>query len=343
MGFAVAVGCLATGSLLHGSLQAAFLMLGVTMPGLLLQDAWRFAFFAGRRERRAFGNDLVWATVLFPSVAMLVYTGRATVGSLILAWGGAGSVAAVVGILQARVVPSPTTTVTWLREQRALAPRFLGEFAVSSGSSQLTVYLVGGIAGLSQAAALRAGQILLGPLYVMFSAVGLVAVPESVRFLVASPARFRRAIVLLSLGVAGMAAAWGTFALFLPARLGIQLLGENWQGARSVLLPLTVAVVAYAGSYGAIVGLRAMAAARRSLRARSIVAVLTLVAGVTGASLAGARGVAWGFAVAGGLELLVSWGQYVRAADEDPRMQRVARSYRPRSRLRRPPPIGGHE
>ncbi len=323
MGITVGVACLVAGWLMDGSLGSAFLMLGVTMPGLLLQDAWRFAFFAGRREGRAFGNDLVWAIILFPSVALLVYTGRATVGSMILVWGGAGSVAAVTGILQAKVMPSPSTTLTWLHEQRALAPRFLGEFAVSSGTSQLTVFLVGGIAGLSQAAALRAGQILLGPLYVMFSAVGLVAVPESVRFLVASPAMFRRAMVLLSLGVAGMAAAWGTFALFLPASLGMKLLGENWQGARSVLLPLTIAVVGYAGSYGAVVGLRAMAAARRSLRARSIVAVLTLVAGVMGALLAGARGVAWGFAVAGGLELLVSWGQYVRAVDEDPRMQGV--------------------
>ena len=90
MGTGVGVGCLAAGWLMHGSLQAAFLMLGVTMPGLLLQDVWRFAFFAGRRERRAFVNDLVWAILLFPSIALLVGTGRATVGSLILAWGVAG-------------------------------------------------------------------------------------------------------------------------------------------------------------------------------------------------------------------------------------------------------------
>jgi hypothetical protein len=341
MGSAVAAGCLVAGWLMHGSLQAAFLLLGVTMPGLLLQDAWRFAFFAGRKERRAFGNDLVWAIVLLPSVALLINTGRATVGSLTFAWGGAGSIAAVAGILQARVLPSPIRTLSWVKEQRALAPRFLGEFAVSSGTSQLTVYLLGGIAGLTQAAALRAGQILLGPLNIIFMAIGLVAVPEAVRLLAASPGVFRRASVLASLSLAAIVAAWGTVALLLPARFGKELMGENWKGARDLLLPLTIAVAAYAGSLGAMVGLRAMAAARRSLRARSIVAAFTLVAGVTGALLAEARGVAWGFVVAGCLELFVWWGQFTRAANEHPSTKRLARSGTSRfgDGLRRRPPI----
>ena len=121
MGSVVAAVCLAAGWLLDGSLQAAFLMLGVTIPGLL-QDAWRFAFFAGRKERRAFANDLVWAIVLVPLLALLIITERATVGSLILAWGGAGSIAAVAGIFQSRVLPAPSHTLSWLKEQRALAP-----------------------------------------------------------------------------------------------------------------------------------------------------------------------------------------------------------------------------
>ena len=32
----------------------------VTMPGLLLQDAWRWAFFVVGEGRRAFVNDLIW-------------------------------------------------------------------------------------------------------------------------------------------------------------------------------------------------------------------------------------------------------------------------------------------
>src|SRR3974390_615880 len=47
--------------LLGGSTRAAFLALGLTLPGLLLQDSWRFAFFAHGRGVLAFLNDTAWA------------------------------------------------------------------------------------------------------------------------------------------------------------------------------------------------------------------------------------------------------------------------------------------
>ena len=34
--------------------------LGLTLPGLMLQDSWRFAFFALGRGRQAFLNDMIW-------------------------------------------------------------------------------------------------------------------------------------------------------------------------------------------------------------------------------------------------------------------------------------------
>ena len=174
---------------------------------------------------------------------------------------------------------------------------------------------------------------------------GLVAVPESVRFLAASPGAFRRANVLLSLGLATLVIAWGAVALLLPESLGTALLGENWEGARNVVLPLTIVTATYAGSYGAMVGLRALAAARRSLRARSIVAVLTVLAGVIGAALAGARGVAWGFALVGCVELFVWWWHFTRATDEHPGTKGLALKgrQRPWDRRRGRPPSGGEE
>ena len=64
----------------------------------------------------------------------------------------------------------------------------------------------------------------------MFMAAGLDAIPETVRFLATSPSLFRRASALLSIGLAALVAAWGTVALLLPARLGMELVGENWGG-----------------------------------------------------------------------------------------------------------------
>ena len=66
-------------------------------------------------------------------------------------------------------------------------------------------------------------------------------------------------------------------------------------------------------------GLRSLAAAKRSLRARCIDGVLTLFFGVAGAYLAGAKGVAWGYAVTGCLRSLNAWWQFSRALREHER------------------------
>src|ERR1700679_3150704 len=63
----VAAACtLVAAALMHGTTRAGFLALGLTLPGLLLQDSWRFSFFAAGRGLQAFLNDLVWAVVLIP-------------------------------------------------------------------------------------------------------------------------------------------------------------------------------------------------------------------------------------------------------------------------------------
>ena len=88
-----------------GTTRLAFLALGLTLPGLLLQDSWRFAFFALGRGGQAFLNDTIWTVVLLPALVLLRLTGHANVFWFVFAWGAAAAVAAVVGPLQARVVP----------------------------------------------------------------------------------------------------------------------------------------------------------------------------------------------------------------------------------------------
>jgi hypothetical protein len=69
-GTALAVGtvagvlCIVAGLLLPGQVGPAFIALGVGLPGLALQDSWRFAFFACGRGSAAFLNDLFWTLLL---------------------------------------------------------------------------------------------------------------------------------------------------------------------------------------------------------------------------------------------------------------------------------------
>lgn len=330
-GAAIGVMCLVVGALTGGTLGTTFVILGVCMPGLLLQDSWRYAFFTGHRGSLAFANDLAWALVLFPTVAILLATGMGSVANFMLAWGGAASVAAGFGLVQTRMVPQPTRALVWLREQSTLASRYLAESVVTSGTSQFTLYLVSLVAGLGAVGSLRAGQLLLGPFNLIALAMSLVAVPDAVRSLASSPGRLRHTAALYSSALAAGALCWGAAIYAVPADTGRAVLGDNWTGGRGVLLPLAIAGVGFGLSFGAIVAMRALGAAGRSLRIRTVEAGITLAAGLGGGAVGGAEGVAWSFAVGAALSVPLWWWQLAKAlrAHADNRSPDGAESFYP--------------
>jgi putative Mn2+ efflux pump MntP len=102
---------------------------------------------------------------------------------------------------------------------------------------------------------------------------------------------------MLGAALAGVSAAWAIMMYLMPDAVGHALLRRSWNSAHAVILPYG-AVMAAAGSLtGATVGLRALAAARRSLQARIVTGVLSLITTAIGAYLGHAAGSALGLAV----------------------------------------------
>ena len=217
-----------------------------------------------------------------------------------------------VGLAQARVRPRPSRALWWLREQRDLAFRFFGEFVVSSGATQLSLFLIGGLATLADVGDLRAGQMILGPLNVLFLGTALVAVAEAAKLLGESPGKMDRAIRMVSALLTVGTVAWAMVALMLPDALGKALMGRNWAGGRTLLVPLAISAIGFALSYGPITGLRALAAAPSSLRARMFDATSTLVLSVSGQPSRVRRG-RLGYAIAGCLRVPNWWWHFLRA------------------------------
>jgi O-antigen/teichoic acid export membrane protein len=296
-----------------GALAQAFLALGISLPGLLLQDSWRFIFFSEGRGSLAFLNDVVWAVVMFPAVGVLLMTNHASLLLLTLAWGGAGTLAGLVGALQGRVVPRTSAAVPWFRDHRDLGARYLGEYGALSGARQISLFAVGGIAGLAAAGAIRAANILFGPIHVLALGVRLVAVPEAVRILKRSPRHLGTACTLLAVALSAMSAAWGLVIFVLPEGVGEALLGQTWSLAQGVTVPIAVAMAAGGISAAMLVGLRALAAARRSFQARVLVSVLQILGTLAGAAAGGAVPAAWGLA-AGVVAGLPVWVWHFRRA-----------------------------
>jgi O-antigen/teichoic acid export membrane protein len=319
LGVVGGLGCLLAALLVEGSLSIGLLALAVSVPGLLLQDTWRFAFFATRRGGASFGNDLIWALSLFLSIGILLAFGRTSVGWLVLAWGWSGGLAGLAGLLQASVLPRLGNAFVWVRSQKDLIPRYIGEFAVTTVISQIVVFGIGALAGLSQVGAFRAGQLLLGPLNVVYLGVGAVAVPEGVRALMLSSRRLLLFCRHLSLFLASCASLTGLLVWAVPDSVGVGLLRVNWSPAHRLVVPLAIGMAGFGVLLGAGTGLRALAAARLSLRARILVAPLMLMGGLGGAALSGAMGTAWGLALGQVGAAAVWWRYFVRALREHDR------------------------
>jgi O-antigen/teichoic acid export membrane protein len=316
VGLFAAAACAATSLIFDETLAEGIRALAIVLPGLLLQDLWRFAFFASRRGHLALANDLIWAVALALGLVLISARDHATPATLIEIWGLAGGIAAVVGAFQLGTWPRPQRAFTWLREQRDIAPRFLAEFFATFGASQATFYGIGAILGLAAVGALRGGWLLLGPLNIPLMASSLVGIPEGVRLLRGGAERLKRLSLTLSTALLALVVGWGVVLLLLPDVLGVAVLRANWFAARLVLLPLVIAFSGMAVGVGATVGLRALAAAHRSLRASVLTSVITFV-GMTAAALMGGLQLAtWTFAVVAWVGTGLWWHQYLEAISD---------------------------
>lgn len=296
------------GLALGGPIGSGFVALGIVLPALLLQDSWRYAFFAAGHGAKAFANDLIWATALVP--AMIFAAQYGSVSAFVLAWGLASAVAAACGCVQTGLLPRLTGTLSWLHQQRDLGTRYMVENVSMSGSVQLRMYGLGALAGLADVGAVRGAELLLGPFMAVLMGLCLVAVPEASRVLQRSPRRLSHFCLALG-GVQALAAlTWGlSLVILLPDSVGRLVLGSVWESSVVLILPATLAVTSVSFSTGAAAGLRALGAARRSLRAQLFSAAAFLACGLAGAALGGALGSSWGIALATFLGAGVTWAQ----------------------------------
>ena len=314
VGAVIGAGCLAAGPVLGSSVGPAFVCLGVVLPGLLLQDAWRYSFFAAGAGRKAFVNDVVWGVALVP--AMVVAARVGSVAAFVLAWGGSAAVAALYGCFQSGIRPRLTGAREWVRDHRDLGYRYLVENTSVSGASQLRAYGLGAIVGVGAVGVIRGSELLLGPFLAVLMGLTLVTVAEAARMLRQAPHRLGRFCLLLGGGQAVAALLWGAVLLLMPDRAGELVLGDVWPGASELIVPATLSVAGAGLGSGAAAGLRALGAARLSLRCQLFASACYAGGGIGGAAVGGTIGSAWGVATASACGSAVWWLQLRSALRE---------------------------
>ena len=308
---------LAAGRLVGGTTGLAFVALGLTLPGLLLQDSWRYSFFALGRGYLAFINDTIWALLLLPSLVLLKMSGHANVFWFVLAWGMAAAIGAAVAPLQARVAPRLASAAEWLSRHRDLGPRYLAANSAGNAADMLRSYAVSYMLGVAAIGYIQAANTLLGPFRIVLFGIGLITIPEAAKLLRRSPRRLPLFCVAISTGLTLLGLTWGAVLLVaMPRGLGHLMLGSLWRPTYPLVVPATLAVTAMCAASGAAAGLNALGAARRTLRAAVLTLTLLLACALVGAVTGGTLGTMRWYAAAMWVGTLVTWWQLRQALQE---------------------------
>ena len=317
VGIVLGTGMLGVAMAMSGVSRLAFFALGLTLPGLMLQDSWRYSFFAFGRGSQAFLSDTIWALAMLPGLYLIRHTHHQNVFWFVLCWGAAAGLAAAIGPVQAWVIPNLSAVPRWVSRHRDLGPRYLVENTANSGAAQLRSYGLFVISGLTAVAYVQGATTLMGPFMVVFMGMSLVTVPEAARVLRNSPRRLPLFCLMVAAGLTLAALAWGAFLLIaLPHGLGHLLLPKFWRQSYPIVLPTTLGLAGATCIAGASAGLRAMGASKRSLRTQFIASGLYVGVAMAGAVQGGALGAVRGTAIAIWAGAVLWWWQLHRALRE---------------------------
>ena len=309
---------LAAAAVLKGTSGAAFLALGLTMPLLMLQDSWRFSFFALGRGVHALVNDTIWAVTLIPALMLLGRTGHADVFWFTFAWGATAGIGAVAGIFQSRVMPALLGASHWFSRQRDLGVRYMLEGTSNSAVTQVRGYGTGLLVSLAAVGYLQASITLFGPMTILFLGMGLVTIPEAARVLRRSPNHLPLFCVLVSVALSLAVVGWTVVLLVtVPRGLGSELLGSSvWRPTLPLIVPQMLCYLGQGLSGGAGSGLHGLGAAKRSLRVVLSLALISALTTIAGAWLYGVEGTVYGMAIGAWIGVPVTWWQFRKAWHE---------------------------
>ncbi|MFJ8208833.1 hypothetical protein [Streptomyces sp. NPDC096033] len=281
----------------------AFLALGLVLPFVLVQDGLRYCFSALRVPERALAADTLRLVCVVAALA--VQPQGASAGRLVLVWGLSALPALGLGLwlLRPYVRGARADVRPYLRRGH-LGQRFVVEFAVGNGSSQLAVLGLGAFATPLAVGALRGATTLFGPLNVLFNSANAFGPP------IVGRASGKRGVVRLTAAMgtalALLGAGWAAVLYALPEGLGRHLLGDTWTAA-SALLPATGAQYAVMGlGTCALLTLRVLNP-KATLSLQVVFSLLSVALLLGGYAAWGVTGAAWGLAAGSAAKATAGW------------------------------------
>ena len=158
----------------------------------VVQDQWRSIFFRDQRGSAAAFNDGVWAVGMV--VLLPVAHAFPNDWSVAAVWGGGAAIAALVGWVQVRLLPTGLRDAKdwWTRDLRRLGSWLAVEALIVAGGSQLIVIILAIILSTSDLGGIRVVQVVFAPMSLVNEALTFPGIPIVARALAISMAAARR-------------------------------------------------------------------------------------------------------------------------------------------------------
>ncbi len=291
--------------LLAGSpLAWPVLALAGPMPLLVVHDVGRYLGIARREPGRAIVLDSLWIVLIVVGFVGVLMVPDAELALPVLAWSGAGAVAALWAFVQ---YGAPDRQgMAWVREHWGFSWRSLVSGVAGSGITLAFSALMTLFSSALAVAAFRAATLLAAPSTAVQLAVATNAATDVARERETAGSYWphvRKAFYIsLAVGVVNLAVL-----ILLPDVVGRALLGDTWEIVEPLMLAVSMKVLFMAGQTGlraALVGIHRIHLAMVT----DIVALLLIaVIMVVGAAWGDAEGALWAMAVGTAVSTICWW------------------------------------
>lgn len=291
LSFSIAVGAIgglliiALGTLFAPHSAPGWLILGISAPLLLLQDAARWVWLLRDASKHAFLLDGVWLTVVVGGLSLAAMTGSLggyeAAWPVLAIWALGGVTSSLLAAFSLRGLRYRMKLArSWWGRYRRMGGSYLVEFVAGRGSVELIFLLSALLLGLSELGYLRLVNTLFGPLMIVTFGLQSMGV-QAVSAVVDASQRWR--IIRQVSGWCALAAlAYGICLLLVPESLLNRLLGVAAAGAVA-LIPINMVRRILVGLItGLWAGMRATEDLATARRLRLITGGMTVIAGLLG-------------------------------------------------------------
>lgn len=295
-------------ALLLTPLDSAWIVMFLGLPVLLLQDALRYVAFLRGQPGRAVLLDGVWLLVMIGATVLAV-TGVISGSAPVLVCWVLGALAAnLIGLVALRIRFERLHLRARLRAVWPVSGPLLGDFALSTGLAQLTVFVLPVVASTALLGALKAAQVANGPLNITVAAATVICLPIVAGAVDSGAGRAAALRVgrLASASLAGVAIVYGGVLALLPESIGRALFGESW-GSGWLVAAVSVQMVLFGVTHGALLALRGTRNTGTALRVRIAVAPVSVVLPLLLTAFWGQAGLMVGIIVSAATMSVASW------------------------------------